>query len=338
MLRVVLIHTLLGALLVLPAVAGDKPGGSPGGQVGDIGPSELEPIYQPRDFPDRADPPLPDPAAFPVQLVLDDDGAEGVFGFSGGSARQFLWLNHFAGPGPFKLEEIWVLFPSGMDVPEGGDVQLAVYLDPDGDPATGARLLATYDQTIQAVDGNTFSVYPLDPPVNILDSGDVLIGVVNRYFTTDDDPPPTLPAALDTTDSQDRSYFALWADDPPEQPDLDTAIVVDLLDGNVSGNFMIRGFGRPFGVPFIPTMGGFGLALLAALLGLAGLMLVRRRVSSCGPSPAPAVPWTGWRRSSAYFRSPPAGPPDDPRPPPASGAPHRTAGGALGRRAGCRDG
>ncbi len=268
MLRAALIPTLLGALLLSPAVGADGPG------VG--GPPALEPIFQPRDFTNRADPPLPDPAVFPIQMVLDDDGAEGVFGFAGGTARQFLWFNHFTDPGPFTLEEIWVLFPSGMDVPPDGDVQLAVYLDPDGDPTNGAQLLATYDETIQATDGDTFSIYPLDPPVNVLGSGDVLIGVVNRYFTAGD-PPPTLPAALDTTASQDRSYFALWSEDAPEEPDLESAIVVDVLDGDVSGNFMIRGFGRPFGVPFIPTLDGFGLALLAALLGLAGLTLARRR-------------------------------------------------------------
>ncbi len=269
MLRTVLTHTLLGALFVLPAAGGDKPGASE--------PSELEQIYRPRDFTDRAGPPLPDPLTFPVQLVLDDDSAEGVFGFAGSNTRQFLWLNRFAGPGPFKLEEIWVLFPSAADVPPDGDIQLVVYLDADGDPTTGAQLLATYDQSIQATDGDTFSVYQLDPPVNVLASGDVLIGVVNRYFMTGDDPPPTLPATLDTTTSQDRSYFALWSEDPPDQPDLESAVLIDLLDGDISGNFMIRGFGRPFGVPFIPALDGIGLALLAALLGLAGLVLMSRR-------------------------------------------------------------
>ncbi len=269
MLRAALISILLGALLVVPALAGEP--------VVDIPPAPATPvpIFEARDFPDRADPPLPDPTVFPVQMVLDDDGAEGVFGFSGGTARQFLWFNRFAGPGPFTLEEIWVLFPSGMDVPLDGDVQLAVYLDPDGDPATGAELLATYEETIQVADGDTFSVYPLDPPVTILDPGDVLIGVVNRYFTG---PPPTLPAALDTTASQDSSYFALWSGDPPDDPGLDSAILIDVLDGAISGNFMIRGFGRGFGVPIIPTLSQWGLLLLA---GLVAALAVRRLRLGC---------------------------------------------------------
>ncbi len=259
MLRAALIHILFGALLVLPA-AGDQFDGPV-----DVPPKPpaYELIFESRDFADRASPPLPDPLTFPVQLVLDDDGAEGVFGFSGGTARQFLWFNRFANPGPFSLEEIWVLFPSSMDVPPDGDIQLAVYLDPDGDPTTGAELLATYDDMIQATDGDTFSVYPISPPLHIVNTGDVLIGVVNRYFTG---PPPTLPAALDTTASQDSSYFALWTDDPPDDPDLGSAIQIEVLDGAVAGNFMIRGFGRPFGVPFIPTLSQWGLMLLAGLL------------------------------------------------------------------------
>ncbi len=226
----------------------------------------------------RASPPLPDPADFPIQLVLDDNNAEGVFGFAGGSARQFLWFNRFANPGPFNLEEIWVLFPAGLDVPVGGDVQLVVYRDPDGDPANGAQLLATYDEVIQApLDGDTFSVYSLPAPLSIGGTGDILVGVVNRFFMTGD-PPPTRPAALDVTLSQDRSYFALWTGNPPDSPDLAIATVVDVLDGMVSGNFMIRGFGTPSLTAFeIPTLGGAGLAVLVAVLGLAGATVVRRR-------------------------------------------------------------
>ncbi len=87
MLRAALILALLGALLALPAVAAGKP------EVNKAPASTPELVFEPRDFPDRADPPLPDPLVFPIQMVLDDDGAEGVFGFSGGTARQFLWFN-----------------------------------------------------------------------------------------------------------------------------------------------------------------------------------------------------------------------------------------------------
>ena len=242
----------------------------------ELRPPPAEPVLELRDFPNEASPPLPDPSVFPVQLVLDDDGAEGVFGFTGGTARQFLWLNRFADPGPFLLREIWVLFPAGMDVPVGGDVQLAVYADPDGDPATGAQLLATYDETIQAADGDTFSVYPLPEPLGLTGEGDVLIGVVSRFFRTGVDPPPTQPAAIDTTASQASSYFALWPGNPPDPPDLASADTVDLLSGVFAGNFMIRGFGTLRPAVDVPVLGETGVVLLTLLLLAAAIVRLRR--------------------------------------------------------------
>lgn len=239
-------------------------------------PADFGLTFEPRPFPVPATPTLPDPDLYPIQLVLDDDQAEGVFGFAGSTARQFLWFQRFDGPEPFILKEIWVLFPSEMDAPLGGDVQLVVYRDPDGDPSNGAELLATYDAAIQAADGDTFSIYPLSPELEILGPGDVLIGVVNRFFDTGVDP-PTRPAALDTTDSQGRAWFALWTGDPPPSPELDGALVIDVLDGAVSGNWMIRGFGTPVPVVAIPTLGGAALAFLALLLAAAAAARLHRR-------------------------------------------------------------
>lgn len=240
-------------------------------------PADNGPSFAPGAFPPKASPPLPDPGAVPVQLVLDDDGAEGTFGILGGSARQFLWLNRFSNPGAFTLQEIWVLFPSGQDVGLGDAVQLAVFFDPDGDPSNGAQLRATYDVTVQAVDGNTFSIYALTPGLAIGNGGDVLIGVVNRYFTTGVTPPPTLPAALDTTASQNHSYFALWPGDAPDPPDLATATTVALVSGAAAGNFLIRGFGvPPPNVLEVPTVGAMGLTLLVLLLATVSILLLRR--------------------------------------------------------------
>jgi len=242
-------------------------------------PADSELVLEPRVPVSRANPPLPSPAVYPVQLVLDDDSAEGVLGLTGGAARQFLWLNSFSNPGAFQLQEIWVLFPASADVPLGGQVQIVVMVDPDGDPTNGANLVATYDVTVQAKDGNTFSVYPLGTALDLGGTGDVLIGVVNRYFTTGVTPPPTFPAALDTTTSQGRSYFALWAGDAPNPPDLGTATTIALVSGATAGNFMIRGFGAPAPVAVeIPSLGGPGLVLLALALAIAGIILGRRRL------------------------------------------------------------
>lgn len=222
-------------------------------------------------------PPLPDPATFPVQLVIDDDAAEGAFGFLGGTARQFLWLNRFDEPGLFALQEIWVLFPAGTDIAAGDAIQLVVFLDPDGDPTNGAQILATFDDVVQVADGVTFSVYPLPTPVLKLTPGDVLLGVVNRYFMTGIDVPPTLPAAFDSTATQNQSYFALWAGDPPDPPDLATATSVSLFAGAAEGNFMIRGFGTPQDF-VVPVLGRVGLALLVTLLALAGAFVLSRKI------------------------------------------------------------
>jgi hypothetical protein len=249
-----------------------------GAALGDAGPPvgtfELRPSPE-------ALPPLPPPAVFPVQLVLDDDQQEGAFGVAGaGGARQFLWFNRFAlPPGGIHLEEIWVLFPGGANMTVGGAVDLVVFQDPDGDPTNGADLVTSFSSTIQAVDDVTFSVYPLPAPTNVTGSGDVLIGVVPR-FVVSGVTGPTSPAALDLTASAGRSWFATWAADPPDPPLLppDQLITrIDDFDPQAAGNWMIRGFGsQPAGVE-VPTLGGAGLALLAGLLALAALPLLWRR-------------------------------------------------------------
>lgn len=243
----------------------------------DTGTDEL--TLQNREFSTPLAPLLPALNMFPVQLVVDDGSAEAVFGILGSTARQFLWLNAFTSPGDFRLQEVWVLFPDGPDVPLGGEVQLAVYLDDDGDPTNGASLIATYDDlTVQAADGSSFSVYPLDPPLDIDDGADILIGVVNRFYQTGVDPPPTEPAAVDTDAGQGQSYFALWSGDPPAAPDLSGATTIDMLAGPTAGNFMIRGFGGPQPVVNVPTLNAWSLVSLVAMLGLAGwLAIVRRR-------------------------------------------------------------
>lgn len=247
------------------------------GVLAAAGPVLAEPFElgaMPMDPPTNlAHPPLPDTGTFPTQLVLDDDSAEGSFGFLVGGARQFMWMNRFFSPGSFTLEEVWVLFPNNADVPVGGTVQLAVYRDADSNPANGATLLGTYDVTIQAKDGDTFSVYPLAPTLEIDGGGTILIGVVNRYFVSGI--PPTLPAAYDSNTSQNSSYFAFWAGNAPDPPDLSTADTVDLLTGIASGNFMIRGFGTQATAP-IPTMDNVGLLLLGLFLAIGGAVLLRR--------------------------------------------------------------
>lgn len=229
-----------------------------------------------------ATPPIP--AGFDVEMVLDDNSPDGVFGIAGTDARQFLWFNQFPNPGggPFVLEEIWVLFPAGADVVPGSDVELVVYQDADGDPSNGATLLSQIEETIQAADGVTFSVYPLGQPVEVNGPGDVYVGVVNRYFDTGVTPPPTLPAALDTTASQNRSWYAIWTGDVPTTPDLPPDDTLVLLDGALSGNWMIRAFGRRLSPIEIPTLGQGGVLAMIALLMAAGIWRRRQTLLARG--------------------------------------------------------
>jgi hypothetical protein len=241
-------------------------------------PGDLDVRFELRPVPDLAGP-LPALGTFPIQLVLDDGSAEGTVGVSDANgAREFLWFNRFAWPGePFDLEEVHVLFPPGVNMTVGDAVQLAVYHDPDGDPSNGADLLATFGETIQAIDGVTFSVYPLAPAVTFTDPGDVLIGVVPRFIAPGD--PPTGPASVDTTASQQRSWIAIWTSDPPDPPELPPDLIIDLIDNiapAAAGNWMIRGFGGPAPAVVIPALDGSGLALLALALAAAGFVALRR--------------------------------------------------------------
>jgi hypothetical protein len=226
----------------------------------------------------EAVPPLPPTTLFPVQLVLDDDSAEGAVGVGGQFARQFLWFNRFTPTEGFHLREVWVLFPTGTNMVVGAPVEIAIYQDPDGDPTNGAVLLHSFNTTIQAVDDNTFSVYTVVPDVVIPAGSDALIGVIPRFIVSGVTS-ATSPAALDTDASQGRSWVGVWSGDPPSPPALtpppDQSLT--LVDNFLPGNWMIRGFGVPQGVTEVPALDGAGLVALAALLGGLALLLVRRR-------------------------------------------------------------
>lgn len=222
--------------------------------------------------PGDAVPEAPGLGELPIQLVLDDGSAEGAFGVagSGGAARQFLWFQQFSPPVPdFDLEEIWVLFPDDDVLAPGSAIQLVVYQDVDADPANGGVLLLALDETVQSADGVTFSIYPLPAAVEVRGGGDVYLGVVNRYVTSGVTP-VTQPAALDTGASAMRSWVATWAGDPPDPPLLPPDQLLFRIDDFQPGNWMIRGFGTPAPVVVIPTLGGWGIGLLALLLAAAG--------------------------------------------------------------------
>jgi len=235
----------------------------------------IEFSYKSRAMAAKALPPMP---ATGVQLVLDDDTSDGDFGVNTADAQQFMWFNQFTPPTVgVRLDQIWVLFPAGAaaNVSVGDQVEISVYLDPDGDPTTGATLLRSISETVQVADGNTFSVYAVFPPIEIVDPGDILIGVVDRWVESGVTG-PTRPAAIDVTASQGRSWLAVWSGDPPSPPTLPANSVFSLIDGFQPGNWMIRAFGEPLALNSIPTISRVGLGVFLLLLGMSGVVLARR--------------------------------------------------------------
>ena len=144
--------------------------------------------------------------------------------------------------------------------------------------------LATYNETVLANDGFTFSVYTLSPTVTLNGPGDVLIGVINRYgFEGNND----FPAGLDQTGTQTRSWAASYlagnAPDPPFFPADEQWGLIDSF--GFPGNWIVRGFGQtvlppPTPTIEIPTLSAVGLALLLALIGGAAFWVLRRRQPS----------------------------------------------------------
>ena len=214
-----------------------------------------------------------DKQGIPTQLVLDDGSWESTINFPG---QQFLWFNQFdLDRFAFELEEVLVLFPSGTGVNVGDAVQIAVWHDPDDNPANGANLITTIDTTVQSVNGTTFSVYPLAPPPVTPSGGNLLVGVINRYVVGGI-PAATSPAAIDITNSQGRSWYATWTTDPPDPPPLPSDNVTALIDGFLPGNWMIRANGQLIGRG-IPSQSPTGIALLIVVIALGGALLVGRR-------------------------------------------------------------
>lgn len=241
------------------------------------GASEIDWQYRSFDPRTESSPPPPDGLA---ALVLDDGSAEGAVGIGGstsGTARQFLWLNSFAVPSvPFDVREVRVLFLPDPIIPVGGDVQLVLWIDPDGDPSTGAELLATSDVTVQSVDGSTFSVYPLDPPVRVAAPGRLLVGVVDRFVTSNVTPSGVV-AAIDVSSSAGRSWLGVYGGDPPDPPLLPADQLFTRIDDFQPGNWMIRAYGEQALNPGIPELEGWRLGLLIVLIAGAGAVLSLRR-------------------------------------------------------------
>ena len=193
-------------------------------------------------------------AAFPmadVELILDDGSRENGIGI--GETWEFIFLNRFTpdpGAYPFTLDEIQVYFASQDQVWVGDRMDLVVYENTSGntDPAVGAQFLARFPVEVEALDA--WNTYALPGGVVLDGPGDVLIGVIametpgSNYW----------PAALDQTNSQERSWAGWWLTSPPPvEPTLPPDEEWMLIDDFLPGNWMIRGKGS-FGGGDVPWL------------------------------------------------------------------------------------
>jgi len=188
-----------------------------------------------------------------VDLALDDGQLESVWGVNSIllKAFQFIWLNRFTpdpAQFPFYLNQIWVMFTNETfifppNVHMGDAIDLVVYQDSDGDPTNGADWLATFHETVQAIDGSTWSQYNLSTPVYVSGPGDVLIAVIDRYVVSGDTS-RSYPATLDEDNPQDRSWIGWWNNDPPDPAVIPPNNTFNLMTDTNAGNWLIRGYGE----------------------------------------------------------------------------------------------
>jgi hypothetical protein len=190
---------------------------------------------------------LPDSPAGEISLFLDDGSVENAIGIVGGTSS-FIFFNRFTpDPSlfPFELTSYQVFFPSAIGVTVGDEINLFVYEDADGNPANGATLLLNYPATIKALDAWNEYVPVLAEPLLIKGPGDVLIGIEALETPGTD----YLPASIDTTNSQQRSWIGNSFLDPGS---------VGIIDSfGYPGNWMIRGYAKSTGTTrylYLPFM------------------------------------------------------------------------------------
>ncbi|HRQ66260.1 MAG TPA: S8 family serine peptidase [Xanthomonadaceae bacterium] len=184
------------------------------------------------------------PAGNAVALVLDDGTHENAIGLTNGG--QFVWFNRFtpdAETFPFSLEELWIIFREGTGINVGELVDLYVFTDADGDPDTGGTHVASYlNVAVGAVDGTTWTVVDLDPPLPLTDAGDVWIVAVNRTAGV---AAGTFVAAIDQTPpSAVRSWIGFYGGPVPNPPTFPATELWGTIDSfGLAGNWMLRGYG-----------------------------------------------------------------------------------------------
>ena len=184
----------------------------------------------------------------PQNIELAADGFTGSFNGIGVADQSILWFNQLT-PGPtdipFDLEGVALIDGEASGVLAGDVYDVYVWSDPDRIPGNGDEVLLSeiQDQTFGAP--LAFIAVPLPAPVPITEeTGDVLIGIVNRTRRAD-----TFPArGEDGSPYQNRAYIAFnfpggEPADPPVIANAATFGTIADLNPALARNWVIRGFG-----------------------------------------------------------------------------------------------
>lgn len=215
---------------------------------------------------------LTPPAFAQVTYSLDDGTAEVSIGLASGG--DLWWANAFmVQPGGESINTIRIAF-SNSSLTGGESFTVHVYddSDDDGDPSTGTlQLVASAPATVVDPTGGTFQDIPIGP---VTVAGGFFVAALMTHAGG------TYPAAIDQTASAGHSWIA--GGDPstidPNDPFASAILAPGTIDSyGFPGNLLLRAeAGEPLVLTPIPTVGPVGIAVLLALIGLAGAILLRR--------------------------------------------------------------
>jgi hypothetical protein len=209
--------------------------------------------------------------AQPVEYLVDDGSAENSLGLSSGG--DIWWANAFTvQPGAETISTIRIAF-SSSNLGAGAPFSVHVYEDPDddGNPSTGPlQLLASASAAVTDPNGASFQDIAIGPATV---SGGFFVAAVMTH------PGGSYPAAFDQSASAASSWLAGAgaAVIDPADPFASLAIGPGLIDSfGFPGNFLLRAVAGRQEIEAIPALGPSGAALLVCVLGLAGVLVLRR--------------------------------------------------------------
>jgi hypothetical protein len=217
---------------------------------------------------------VPSSAGFVYKL--DDGTSEGAYGRQGGG--DLIWLNEFtADPANPLITSISVAFggPSeagGAAALDGLPVTVAIWADPDGNPADATLLNTGTGGVIANAGSDTFNDYGITPT---LVAGTFLVGV---EVTHD---PGLFPASFDTDNPAHKSWFTGGAAGTGNLTNLGAnQDPIQSLDTIEPGNWLVRANGEPTSAGVVPEPAGWVLFALGSLF-LVGYRQRRPKYNPC---------------------------------------------------------